>query len=311
MSKYLYICATARSGSTMLDMLLGGHSKAASLGEFSFLGKALSLKQICGCGDKVSNCSEWQKVFDKVRLDKDIDLLDNPYALRQWDTKASVVIDHEQQTFNYLLGAKFRSAVCRLHFEKPLDFSMPLPSQLVKGINNTAFLYETILQEWDKDFIIDSSKNVNKALALYEQEPKKTKIIILVRDGRGVFSSRRRSGFSKRQSLAGWLKYYSTSIRVLQKNIPDDALKIVRYEDVIKDPKKELEHICDWIGVSFEHEMASLSHGVRHLVNGNDTRFKRDKGLMLDERWKTELSDDELEWFMDRAGDLNLKLGYK
>jgi hypothetical protein len=35
----IYVCAAARSGSTLSDMFLGGHSRISSLGELSFRGK--------------------------------------------------------------------------------------------------------------------------------------------------------------------------------------------------------------------------------------------------------------------------------
>ena len=50
----LYICSAARSGSTLTDMFIGGHSQTASLGEINLLGNAISLNAECSCGDKLS-----------------------------------------------------------------------------------------------------------------------------------------------------------------------------------------------------------------------------------------------------------------
>lgn len=311
MKKFVYICAAARSGSTMLDMLLGGHSRGASLGEFSFLGKAISLDQTCGCGAKVIECSCWQLVFDRIVADRAIDLRDTPYALRQWDTNASVFVDARQQTHRYLFQARVRSALCRLRYYAPFGVKLPLPSLLKKQIKNAVYLYQAILREWDKDFIMDSSKNMNKALALYEGSKECTCVILLIRDGRGVFYSRRSSGFSREESLGGWLNYYSHAINLIGKNIPSADVKIVKYEELASDAESVLSELCTWLGVPFEQTMVDLSHGERHLVNGNKARFHRDKGIKLDERWKTELKGDELDWFMSRGGKLNRKLGYE
>lgn len=309
--KYIYICATARSGSTLLDMLLGGHSKGASLGEFSFLGKSITLKEGCGCGAKVSECKEWNKVYSKVLLDKDIDLRNEPYALRQWDTKARVVIDRKQQTATYSFLRKVRTVIVKLHLVLPEFLRPVMPSVLKQGIKNTIYLYDAILNSWQKDFVIDSSKNYLKAIELYKRAPKKTKIILLTRDGRGVFLSRNSSGFTKKESLQGWYKYYSQAFYFLSKHVESEDLYVLRYEDLMADVEGELQKICSWAGIDYEVQMSDLSSGDRHLVNGNTTRFNRDKGVRFDERWKTELKKEDLNWFMARGGKLNAKLGYK
>ena len=156
-------------------MLLGGHSQGESLGEFSFLGKAISLEQMCGCGLKVADCKEWNKLYSQVLLEKNIDLKKQPYELRQWDTRASTVIDKKQQTRGYLFVSKLRTFMTRLHFMLPSFFRPPLPSSLKKGVENTAYLYDVVLETREKNFIVDSSKNFLKGIALYKSYPKKQK----------------------------------------------------------------------------------------------------------------------------------------
>lgn len=310
--KYIYICAAARSGSTLLDMLLGGHSQGESLGEFSFLGKAIALKQECGCGAPMISCSQWDKVYSKVLLEKGIDLKIDPYGMRQWDTRATVKIriDKDQQTRKYIFFSKVRNALVRLHFRLKW-LNLPMPSSLTKGIENTAYLYDAVLETREKSFIVDSSKNFLKAIALYKSYPKKTKILLLTRDGRGVFHSRYSSGFTKKESFRGWYKYYSGAFFYLKKFIKKEDLLIIRYEDLVTDLEGELRKICSWAGIDFEKKMIELAVGERHLVDGNATRFRRNKGVKLDERWTTELNKKDLNWFMKKGGALNSKLGYK
>jgi len=310
MSAYLYICSAARSGSTLLDMLIGGHSSCASLGEFSFLGKAIKLDQTCGCGDKVRSCPAWAKVLARVKTEKGIDLLQNPYSLRQWDTHASVRIDHEQQNFLYTKMVKIRSLMCKIRYGSEGSYRLPLARSLAKGIENTIYLYDVILDEWQKDCVVDSSKNMNKAIALHEAAPDKVKILLLTRDGRGVFYSRHSSGFSREESLAGWQRYYSYALDLLDKNIPSENLLVLKYEDLVTDINESLQRICNFIGLDFEPDMVDISKGAGHLVNGNITMHKRDRGVKLDERWKSDLASEDLKWFLERAESLNYRLGY-
>lgn len=314
MAKYCLICSAARSGSTLLDMLMGGHSKAASLGEFSFFGKAMAIGESCSCGKKLAECGEWGKVLQRIKSEQGIDLKSNTYALRQWDTYASVYKDPAQQTLLYIAASKLRSAMCYLRYIVPRSYSfirLPLAPSLIRGVVNTFNLYNVVAQEWKKELIVDSSKNVNKALSLYEQDPANIRIIFLTRDGRGVYFSRRSSNFSRRQAVRGWLRYNRRALTLLSRQVPEEHLLRLKYEDLIADPAVVMQRICSFLGIEFEPAMLDLSHGERHLVNGNDSRFNRERGIRADVRWKEGLKGGELEYFMRKCGRLNLQLGYE
>ena len=110
------ICSAGRSGSTLLDLLIGAHPQGASLGEFSFLGKAIALDQDCSCGQHMSACEPWQDVLATVQNDLGVDLQRTPYAMQQWDAVAGVVIDPAFQTSGYKARAKLHSGLCDLRF---------------------------------------------------------------------------------------------------------------------------------------------------------------------------------------------------
>ena len=96
-----------------------------------------------------------------------------------------------------------------------------------------------------------------------------------------------------------------------RENISKEDLLILKYEDLVCDLAGNLTRICEFIGEEFDESMLDLAAGTRHLVNGNNTMFKRSSGVKFDERWKTDLLEDDLEWFMERAAKLNQALGYK
>lgn len=294
-------------------MLIGGHSDAASLGEVSFLGKAIALRQDCSCGQKVIDCREWGKIFTHVNARRGIDLLKHPYALRQWDTRAGVLIDRAQQTRCYLLGAKVRSAWCDLRYwlRAKGTIRLRLPLSLERGVNNTLYLYEVVRSEWNKQTVIDSSKNVHKALAVYECARDQARIILLTRDGRGVYYSLRNSGFSRAESASGWYCYYSRAVPLLSRCVAPDHLLTIKYEELVTNLEASMRTICEFLEIPFEKRMVNLSVGERHLVNGNETRFHKDRGVRLDERWKKGLADEELRYFLTNCGQLNLRLGYQ
>ena len=309
----VFVCSAARSGSTMLDLLVGGHSQLASLGEFSFLGKALTLEQPCTCGAKVTECPSWERVLTTIKEDKGIDLLATPYALEDWFARASTVIDRNHQTSFYELRARLASALCDVRYGANANGALKLPLQpaLRRAVRNVSYLYGAVAKSWGTHTLVDSSKNVHKALALFEAMPDRVKVLYLSRDGRGVYHSRRSSGFERSEALSGWRRYNDRAQRLLSRNIAPDSLLRLHYEQVVDDPEAQVKRICDFVGVDFEPDMLLLKPANSHLVNGNDMRLKGTQELKLDERWKRELVGDELEWFTANERGMNARLGYR
>lgn len=313
MVKCVFICSAARSGSTFTDMLLGGHTQMASIGEFSFLGKCLSLDEECSCGATLKQCDQWKKVFDRVRQERNIDLLHAPYAMKLWDARAVIKVDKDHQTRRYLMGCKARAFFQHLKYSNPLlETLIPLAPSLKTSLENTFYLYDLIRQTWGADVIIDSSKSALKAVGLYKMHPDQVRIILLSRDGRGVFLSRRLTGVDQMTSLGGWKNYYTRALDTLEKHVPAEHLYRLRYEDLVAEPEATLKQICNFIGVPYESSMTDLSGGERHVVNGNrGTKKRRHGGIQADTRWRDQLKGEDLDFFNKYGDEINRKLGYE
>jgi hypothetical protein len=308
--KVLYVCSAARCGSTLTDMFLGAHPKAASLGEANFLAKVIRLGEKCSCGALVRNCAHWQAVYGRLApwgFD-----LQRPYRFRLWDAVAWTNVDREYQTRRYLVRAKVRAAWMSLRDLAPTSLRdrCPMPPACDEALRNKMRLYEAVAAAWDKELIVDSSKNVREAVELFRRHPGSVRILLLTRDGRGVYLSRRSSGRDRHESVRAWLTYYSRALDLLERNVPAQARMQLKYEDVAGDPTRAGEALCRFVGLEFQHSMLKLDSVVRHMVNGNATRFAPGKGIALDERWRRDLQPGELAYFDGRGGRMNASLGY-
>ncbi|MGH8547530.1 MAG: sulfotransferase [Methylococcales bacterium] len=310
--RLVYICSAARSGSTVTDMFLGGHPAAASLGEINFLGKAIRLGQDCTCGVEVRDCPNWRKVFDLLQNDTGIDLLARPYGLRLWDARAVHVIDYAYQTRTRLVTIFLRKAwmEARDRLPAPLRRHCTIPPAFDVALANKMRLTEAIARCWNKTIVLDSSKNAREAVELYRLWPDKVRVILLTRDGRGVYLSQRKSARSRAESVRGWLHYYRRAMPRLEKHVATEALFRLRYEDLASGPEETGRNLCRFMGVDFDPILLELARGERHMVAGNDTRFAAQKWIRLDERWRSELVGDELAFFERMGGEMNRRLGY-
>lgn len=74
-STLIYVTCPGHSGSTLLDLMLGAHSRVVSLGELKKLGSAGV--ESCSCGSApVSCCPFWQQVGEQLARTTDLSLWD-------------------------------------------------------------------------------------------------------------------------------------------------------------------------------------------------------------------------------------------
>lgn len=313
MPKLICICSAARSGSTFTDMFLGGHPSVASTGELNFISKAIAINEPCSCGTGMRDCSEWAKVFDTYRIHHGFDPRHDPYRLALWDARAFNMIDTAHQTT--LRVAMLQARKAWLYGRECLPMFLrqvvPPPSRLARAVDNKFQLVEAIAHSWDQTHIVDSSKNAREVVELYKRRPEQVLVVLLTRDGRGVYLSRRKAGRSRRESVDGWRNYYRKFVPLLERHIAPQSLFKLRYEDLARSPSSTGRELCRFVGIDYLPAMEDLGAVSRHMAGGNDTRYSATAGIRLDERWRTALVGDELTYFQTHAGFLNASLGYQ
>lgn len=311
MVQCLYICGAGHSGSTLLDMLLGSHSKIASLGEIINLPMDLATNSTCTCGRKVRECELWSAVVHEFETRQGLDLENNPYALNLGPIYAAVGDPRVTGGF-YRTRRRLAAALHYLELRAGLFGTLrPLLPSLYKGLENNLLLYEIVGERLGADFVVDSSKVYTKAVGLSRLAPERVKIILLIRDGRAVYYSMRKRNFERDFSLASWYTHFRRALPLIERQVPAGSVLTIKYEDLATAPERELRRICEFAGIDFEPAMLDMKAKVHHNINGNDMRFATASEIRLDTSWKTKLDAEELDFFQERAGWLNEKLGYR
>lgn len=309
----VYICSASRCGSTVFDMFMGSHPEVASLGELNMLGKALRMQRPCSCGELLVDCPAWGPVFAYLAQTRGVSLADDPYALRLWDARARFFVDRQYQNRRYELAFKLKSAwmIARRQLPRPLADALPLPPGFEGALANKMKLYDAVSLQWQRPVVVDSSKNALEAIELVRRWPERVTVVLLTRDGRGVFLSHRNTGMARPDSVRGWRTYYGRSAPMLRRQVPARNLIDLRYEDFATDPEPVGRRLCAALGIAYADAMPELRQPERHMVDGNRTRFAGAKGIRLDERWKDNLDAEEMRYFEEKAGNLNRQLGYQ
>ncbi len=173
MTKYLYICSHRHSGSTLLDLFLGAHSKIESLGEIDFLPQDLALNDPCSCGSSIRDCQVWREVIERLSAKLGVDIRANPYVLHLGYPKASGV------TPTYLLRRELMLGLQYAQLKSGSTFLESFLGSITKGLASTCLVYEAVADVLKASVVVDSSKTYLKAIALYRFRTQNVRVVLL------------------------------------------------------------------------------------------------------------------------------------
>jgi hypothetical protein len=330
--KVLKIMGLDRSGSTILDIVLGNHPHIESVGEVAniFVNGWISRESlreidpkqrrvpICTCGKRMDvlyvdtpdeACPFWSRVRREWVKRTDPDSIESYPKLR----------DNFERTRSTTLIQQY----VRLLYEKRRQSSS---FRSYAGL--TRAFFESVRAVSGKPVIVDSTKSPVRAFALSILPKIDLYVVHLVRDGRGVITSRRKvlkkdfragimwdhEGSPMWRTVVRWVLLNLAAEWVCTQLGPKRTMRL-RYEDFVADPKDALERIGSLIELNLTEVADAVSSGkpmqAEHNVGGNRTRKSTIITLRpeLAEEWKTALSATEqrlswlfMGWLMRRYG---------
>ena len=223
----------------------------------------------------------------------------------------------------------------RASWKRKLGFNhqMIFPNKKNKDWNRrVSQLYKVLFDISGAQVLIDSSKNVKRALLLKKLFDRKytIKFLHITRDGRGVAHSYKKTHYTvafpghqfERFQRAEVLPvkdsskiYAKINLRILLSllmyTIPTER-RWIRYEDLCRHPEIVLKEMADWLQVDLpRHDLRQFKQKTHHTVGGNPSRFNSQKIGLPFSGWKKTLSKEELTVFMKNARWINRIFGYK
>jgi hypothetical protein len=327
-TKVLYIVGAGRSGSTILDIVLGNHPEIESTGELSNLilngwigGESLRWIErnklrvpICTCGrrtdipeveDATEACPFWSNVRHEwvERVDPRDDIESYPTLQDNFE---------RYRRLPRLLRERRRPS-----------------SRFRSYARLTRALFESIRTVSGNPIIVDSTKAPVRALALSMVPGLDLRSVHNVRDVRGVMASRMKAfrkdpragimwdheGHPAWRTAARWVYINLVSEWVCAQLGPGRAVR-VRHEDLHDNTRGTLGEIASLIGVDLTDVAEAASSGkslqVGHNIGGNRTKKSEIVALRTDtQEWRSALSASEQRLTWALTGWLMRRYGYK
>ena len=281
MVKVIYIVGFGRSGSTLLDIVLGSHPDLMGGGELTNLVQGGWINNdYCACGRGGNECPYWSSVR------------------REWTERAAV------PDLNAYLGLQEKFTQARQWSALKRERLRP-GAEFETFAAQTVALYETMLRVSGKRQVVDSSKSPVRALALSMMPEIDLRLVHLVRDPRGVAWSMKKPILKKagvargRDPVPIWkaaLKWQEVNARSewVCRQLPEDRSIRVRYEDFMAQPQKVLADIGQAMDVDLSAVAASFAAGetlpIHHPIAGNRMRMAGGINLRPDTEWMEKLS---------------------
>lgn len=281
----LYIAGFGRSGSTLLDRLLGSDSMLHSGGEIGGIwSQGLVADRLCSCGVRFSCCKFWQAVGAKSFS-----------SLRPHEITA--IAQYTQDTFPVrrmwrIISRRTRQGVIN---SAPHEFW-----------NVTERLYRAIREESARQVVVDSSKLATYLAMLAQLDAIDVHIVHLVRDPRAVAHSWMRPQVADpdgRTTMPRFGGLKSAILWIIMNSVVEwlawqMGLPYVRirYEDLVRDPRRITDqiqavpltngelHIREPRPIENDNACFSMTHSI----SGNPMRFQQGHvPIVEDVEWKT------------------------
>ena len=280
--RVLLVTGFGRSGTTLINTILGSTTGVFAAGEIRFLWERGILEgRRCGCGEALQQCPVWGPVLEKA--------FGTPPEL---DAAALVREDGEVMRTRHLPWM----LASRVTGDRLMHRLHALPGALTA-------VYRSIQDVTGASLIVDTSKPPSFGYVLQHLDGIDVRIVHVVRDPRAVAHSWSRSkalsdGGQRTEMLrlspthtplqwdlwngaAGWL--WGRSDRYLR----------LRYEDLTDDPRRAIERIGSFVGVELSPPFTGardLATTTVHTVAGNADRMRTGPlSIRLDDAWETEL----------------------
>jgi Sulfotransferase domain len=283
--RVLYVGGIGRSGSTLVERLLGQLPGVCPVGELVHLWeRGITEGERCGCGEPFRHCPFWQKV--------------GTVAFSGWD---KVEVRRVATLRSHVDRNRFIPALAGRHVRPGIN------GALTEYTSYYARLYRAISEVSGCELIVDSSKHPSLAHCLRWRSDIDLRVLHLVRDSRAVAYSWSRQVRRPDTENESYMTRYSTAMAAGQWTTQNAAFHLLprvgcptmrlRYEDFVAEPEAAMRQVAHFAGLPAPAGFPFLgadgeTHWARldqaHSVSGNPMRFTTGRiTISRDERWRT------------------------
>jgi hypothetical protein len=294
-----FVLCPSYHGATLLSLMLNNHSAVSALGDTN---PSRKREQVCTCLKPVSECEFWEAVCARIESER-FAALDTLLPTLPWPLTDHYLDGGLTHFFSRTEVNRFAGRCAAGVADLLLPIIWRRRSQVTSEYVQTwQSFYAAVRELYGTSLMIDGTKSARKA-ALWASTmgaDADIKVIHLVRDPRGYSASmRRREGHSDIRRYAWQWANIHERIEHLNPALPYVR---IRYEDLATRPEETIGLILDFLGLEREPVLGPPRFPHKHHLIGNSMRLQYDGRVVLDQRWREELTATDQRQVLRCAG---------
>lgn len=281
----LFLAGSGRSGSTLVERMLGQIPGFVNVGEVIDLFRRVYLgDELCGCGTRFSQCAFWREVGDRAFDGWNTELVAEVAGLQARVARQRYIPHH----LSPRKRARFRSDA-EVYRQRYVE------------------LYQAISATAGARIVVDASKWPAQAMAL-SRSSLDLRVIQVVRDVRGVAWSMNKRDLIRPHATIGREVMFRQGIvtaatrwtlcqaEVDAVRLTGTPVAVLSYEDLATNARSAVATVLELLSLHVDD--ADLSHlrrheadlGSSHGLSGNPSRFTAGvTPLRIDEEWRDKM----------------------
>jgi len=270
----IYIAGTARSGSTILAMLLGSCDGIVNVGEVTHIGRdGFVNNKPCTCNSEAKTCPVWGEVIDKVQTS-------------------------EVSNVEHIFSSTDR------HIGVPIAFLRHMfHIQNKKWTALNKIIFKELGSSSGASTIVDSSKYAARGLLLSDTFQNKTKIICITRSPRGLleaFGKKNEKEQLRKTPHQACMYYFITAMSLRIASFCSRKRHIwITYEELLENPVDVLHKIEGFLNTDLTQAKRlvenSLPLSTGHVITGN--RLRHRKTVVFQNSGNTVVPEQRVNYF--------------
>ncbi len=308
----VFVLSDARSGSTLVDQLLGSNDRVTTVGEVHWLAAYITQNRdiynpvhplICSCTKQMAECEFWLDVANAVGCPlESLRLRPRFFSSLRSTHGLSGVLSRVSRHLKYLIEkhpAWYRQAACQKLFDGP------------RVAADSIKLFDAVLKVSKARCVIDSSKSAFRFRPIFESVPDRVRVILLARDYRAVVHSKMNRGKTLDAAARGW-RNKVWQMEALTMDVNPASIFRLKYEEFCQQPAMKIKKLCDFLDLEFSEDMLIRRAADLHHIGGSPSKFDSEKSeIRLDQKYLTVFTPSELQRLRLIVGDSASIWGYQ
>jgi Sulfotransferase family len=307
--RVIFIGGSGRSGSTLVERLLGALPGVCNVGEVVLMWeRGLIRGERCGCGVPLPRCPFWREVGE--------------IAFGGWDSfdvREFLALKRSVDRNRFIPKLLVDGDSARLSSRAAMEYAAVY-----------ARLYRAVRQVSGCPVTVDASKHASLAFCLRTEPEIELRVIHLVRDPRAVAYSwtrqvRRPEAEGAADASPRYIPTFSPARSAMRWNIQNLGFhllaargapaRMIRYEDFIAAPVAGMRELAEFAGVQADLSFMTdtgADLGPTHTAGGNPMRFSSGwTEFRRDDAWSSRLSPDARAQVTTLTFPLLIRYGYR